>query len=242
MKRVIKKYPNRRLYDMESSRYITLDEVQNMIINHIDIQVIDSQTEEDLTNHVLLQIINEQETGPTPLFTTLVLENLIRFYGHTAQPMMREFFEQAMKYFGEQQHQLQNQISEMMSGEPLETFKDFTQQGMNTWQHMMHEFLSGNVMPNVQEWSPTMRPMPNVHAEAEVRVKTKAKPKTKTKAKSKAKAKAKAKIKSKIKSKGKAKVNAKAKTKAKTKTKAKAKTKTKAKAKTRAKTKRKAKK
>ena len=89
--RLIKKYPNRRLYDTEESRYITLAEVKDLVMNAVAFRVVDSQNEADITRAILLQIIMEQEAGGNPLFTAAMLERFIRFYGDTAQAAFTTF-------------------------------------------------------------------------------------------------------------------------------------------------------
>jgi polyhydroxyalkanoate synthesis repressor PhaR len=81
-RRVIKKYPNRRLYDTATSSYITLSEVKQMVLDHVDLVVQDAKTQEDLTRSILLQIILEEETAGVPLFSESALANIIRFYGY----------------------------------------------------------------------------------------------------------------------------------------------------------------
>ena len=85
--RLIKKYPNRRLYDTKTSSYITLQEVKAMVIEAETIKVVDAKTEEDLTRSIFLQIILEEEAGGLPLFSEAALANMIRFYGHAMQPV-----------------------------------------------------------------------------------------------------------------------------------------------------------
>ncbi|HSO46279.1 MAG TPA: polyhydroxyalkanoate synthesis repressor PhaR, partial [Rhodoferax sp.] len=83
--RVIKKYPNRRLYDTRTSTYITLSEVKDLVMHSEPFEVVDAKTGENLTRSILLQIILEAETSGSPMFTAPVLESLIRFYGHAMQ-------------------------------------------------------------------------------------------------------------------------------------------------------------
>ena len=93
-KRVIKKYPNRRLYDTDTSTYITIAEIKQLVMEHESFVVVDAKTGEDLTRSVLLQIILEEEAmNGTPMFTAPVLENIIRFYGHAMQGMMGTYLE-----------------------------------------------------------------------------------------------------------------------------------------------------
>ena len=91
--RVIKKYPNRRLYDTATSTYITLSEVKQLVMAHEPIVVKDAKTGEDLTRAIFLQIILEEEAGGAPMFTEAMLANTIRFYGHTMQGHMGSFIE-----------------------------------------------------------------------------------------------------------------------------------------------------
>ncbi len=95
--RVIKKYPNRRLYDTDSSTYITLSEVRQLVMDCEQFVVLDAKTGEDLTRTILLQIILEQEANGSPMFTAPVLSNMIRFYGHTMQGFMGGYLEKNMQ-------------------------------------------------------------------------------------------------------------------------------------------------
>jgi len=98
-KRIIKKYANRRLYDTEIGRYITLDDVKELVFNHIDFQVIDAKTKKDLTQTTLLQIIAEQETSDSPLFSNDVLKDFICFYQEKSQNAFNEYMEHAMDVY-----------------------------------------------------------------------------------------------------------------------------------------------
>ena len=86
--RIIKKYPNRRLYDTDTSSYITLAEVKRLVMDSEPFLVLDVKTGEDLTRSILLQIILEEEANGSPMFTASVLSSVIRFYGHAMQGMM----------------------------------------------------------------------------------------------------------------------------------------------------------
>ena len=91
--RVIKKYPNRRLYDTLSSSYITLTDVKHMVMEGVSMVVRDAKTQEDITRSILLQIILEEETGGVPMFTEAALSNIIRFYGNAMQGFMGSYLE-----------------------------------------------------------------------------------------------------------------------------------------------------
>jgi polyhydroxyalkanoate synthesis repressor PhaR len=101
--RVLKKYPNRRLYDTQSSSYITLADVKQMVLDGQDFEVRDAKDASDLTRSILLQIILEEESGGVPMFSTETLAQIIRFYGHTMQGAMGAWFEQNMKAFADVQ-------------------------------------------------------------------------------------------------------------------------------------------
>ena len=91
--RVIKKYPNRRLYDTHTSTYITLAEIKQLVMQHEVFAVVDAKTSENLTRSILLQIILEEEANGSPMFTAPVLSNIIRFYGHAMQGLMGGYIE-----------------------------------------------------------------------------------------------------------------------------------------------------
>ena len=97
--RVLKKYPNRRLYDTRSSSYITLADVKRMVMAGEDFEVRDAKTAEDLTRSILLQIILEEESGGLPMFSSVMLSQLIRFYGHSMQGMMGAYLEKNLQTF-----------------------------------------------------------------------------------------------------------------------------------------------
>ena len=97
--RVIKKYPNRRLYDTETSAYITLAEVRQLVMKTATFVVRDAKSNEDLTRSILLQIILEEESGGEPMFTEAVLANIIRFYGNAMQSFMGLYLEKNVQSF-----------------------------------------------------------------------------------------------------------------------------------------------
>jgi polyhydroxyalkanoate synthesis repressor PhaR len=107
--RIIKKYPNRRLYDTETSAYITLAEVKDLVLGYKEFQVQDAKTGEDLTRAILLQIILEEESGGVPMFSTDMLANIIRYYGHAMQGLMGSYLERSIITFHEAQKRFQEQ-------------------------------------------------------------------------------------------------------------------------------------
>jgi polyhydroxyalkanoate synthesis repressor PhaR len=107
--RVLKKYPNRRLYDTTASTYITLADVKGMVLDGVAFEVRDAKTGDDLTRSILLQIILEEETGGAPMFTATMLAQIIRFYGHAMQGMMGSYLEKNLQTFVEMQARMAEQ-------------------------------------------------------------------------------------------------------------------------------------
>ena len=107
--RLIKKYPNRRLYDTRTSAYITLADVKQLVLEQEEFQVIEAKSQDDLTRSILLQIILEEEAGGAPLFSSQLLAQIIRFYGHAMQGMMGSYLEKTMQAFVEIQAKMQDQ-------------------------------------------------------------------------------------------------------------------------------------
>lgn len=105
--RVIKKYPNRRLYDTRTSAYITLADVKALVLKHQDFQVVDARSGEDLTRSILLQIILEEEAAGVPMFSIDALAQMIRFHGSAMQGVMGKCLENSLKAFSEMQKQSQ---------------------------------------------------------------------------------------------------------------------------------------
>ena len=107
--RVIKKYPNRRLYDTSTSAYITLGEVKQLVLQRENVLVKDAKTGEDLTRSILLQIILEEEAAGIPMFSEAALANIIRFYGHAMQGHMGSYIEKNLQMFTDFQTKLAEQ-------------------------------------------------------------------------------------------------------------------------------------
>jgi len=111
MARIIKKYPNRRLYDTETSAYITLAEIKQFVLSYESFMVQDARSGEDLTRNILLQIILEEESGGVPMFSADMLANIIRYYGHSMQGLMGSYLERSIGAFHEAQKKFQEQSS-----------------------------------------------------------------------------------------------------------------------------------
>src|SRR5574338_586406 len=128
--RLIKKYPNRRLYDTKTSSYITLADVKELVLGHEEFQVVDAKSGDDLTRSILLQIILEEEAGGAPMFTSDLLAHMIRFYGNATQGMMGKYLENNIKAFTEMQGKLQEQ-AQAIYGENSPISQDLWAQFLN---------------------------------------------------------------------------------------------------------------
>ena len=147
--RTIKKYPNRRLYDTETSTYVTLAEIKKLVMMATPVEVLDAKTGEDLTRSILLQIILEEESAGVPMFSEAVLSNIIRFYGHAMQGHMGSYLESHVQSFMD----WQSKLGESSPALSPEVWSQFMQ-----WQNpLMQNMFSGlanptqNVMSQVQE-------------------------------------------------------------------------------------------
>jgi len=147
--RVIKKYPNRRLYDTNSSTYITLAEVKQLVMAHENLVVRDAKTSEDITRSILLQIILEEEAGGAPMFTEAVLGNIIRFYGHAMQGFMGPYLENNVQALMD----IQNKMREQSKHLTPEMWAQFLNLNAPAMHGMMGKYAeqSKNVFVQMQE-------------------------------------------------------------------------------------------
>ena len=139
--RVIKKYPNRRLYDTEISSYITIEDVRQLIVEGEDFEVRDAKSGEDLTRQVLLQIIAEHEQDGQPMLSTQLLSQIIRFYGDSLQGFMGNYLERSMQSFLEQQHQLRQQMSGLLGQSPWAMMNQLTERNLEMWKDLQHNLV-----------------------------------------------------------------------------------------------------
>ncbi|MDO4683071.1 MAG: polyhydroxyalkanoate synthesis repressor PhaR [Lautropia sp.] len=154
--RLIKKYPNRRLYDTQTSVYITLTDVKQLVLDNESFQVVDAKTNEDLTRSILLQIILDEEAGGTPLFSSQMLAQMIRFYGHAMQGMMGTYLEKTLQTFIEVQNRMQEQSKSLYDGRGVphtELWTQFMQGQAPMMQSMMSNYIdqSKNLFFQMQE-------------------------------------------------------------------------------------------
>lgn len=130
--RILKKYPNRRLYDTTDSRFVTLEDVKQLVLKHEEFRVEDSKSGKDLTSMVLLQIISEMEdSGKEALLTNKLLQQLIRFYGSGMQGLLSQYLEHSLSAFLDQQDGLQRQMRQLLDASPMNLLKKISEQNMN---------------------------------------------------------------------------------------------------------------
>lgn len=134
---IIKKYPNRRLYDTSQSQYVNLEFIKSLVMSHQEFSIIDSKTESDITKSILLQIITEQETNDQQsLLTNQVLKQLIRFYDSDMQVFLRMYLEQSMANFLDQQDAMQTVMRDIIDKSPMGIFSQMFEKNMDFWRTM----------------------------------------------------------------------------------------------------------
>lgn len=139
--RVIKKYPNRRLYDTEISSYITLEEVRQLVLSGAAFEVRDAKTDEDLTRAVLLQIIAEHEQHGQPMFSANLLSQIIRFYGDSMQGFVGGYLENSLQIFLDQQHKFRAQLNEMLGQTPWSMLNEMTERNIDLWKSLQRGYI-----------------------------------------------------------------------------------------------------
>ena len=143
--RQFKKYPNRRLYDIEESKYVTVEDIRKIILKGESITVVDSKTERDLTRTVLMQIISEQEAeGHEPILTNRVLEQLIRFYGDAMQSVFGKYIEQSITTFLDQQERYRRNMRDLSNVDPVGLMRSAMEQNMEFWNRLTRPPGGGN--------------------------------------------------------------------------------------------------
>jgi polyhydroxyalkanoate synthesis repressor PhaR len=138
--RIIKKYPNRRLYDTIESRYITLSDIRRLVLDKVEFVVVDKKSQEDITRSILLQVISEQEHDGEPLMSQDFLAQVIRAYGGAMQGMVGSYLEQSLKLFMNQQAQLRDRLRSMVGMDPMSTMSSLAQDNFQRWRQMQDAF------------------------------------------------------------------------------------------------------
>ncbi|MCS3807073.1 polyhydroxyalkanoate synthesis repressor PhaR [Xanthomonas arboricola] len=153
--RIIKKYPNRRLYDTEISSYITIEDVRQLIIDGEEFEVRDAKSGEDLSRAVLLQIIADREQDGEPMLSTQLLSQIIRFYGDSLQGFMGNYLERSMQVFLDQQQQFRQQMGNLLGQTPWAMMNQLTERNLELWQEFQRNFGAGFGRPGGPGTPPT---------------------------------------------------------------------------------------
>ena len=131
---IIKRYPNRRLYDTTKSYYVNLDYIRELVISSQEFKIVDSKTDEDKTRSILIQIISEEETSERQsLLTNTLLKRLICFYGNDKQDYLQQFLEQSLSAFVEHQDDILKLSNGINKNTPFGLFNSMVEQNMNMW-------------------------------------------------------------------------------------------------------------
>ena len=155
--RVIKKYPNRRLYDTEESRYITLADVKALVLNKTEFTVIDKKSGDDITRPILLQVIAEQEQHGDAIMSEDFLSQVIRSYGKVMPGFMANYLEQSMKLFVAQQQNLRGQVKRVVGIDPVEAVTDVAQKNFARWKSLQDDVFN-RLLPSASEPEPDEAP------------------------------------------------------------------------------------
>jgi polyhydroxyalkanoate synthesis repressor PhaR len=140
--RIIKKYPNRRLYDTVISSYVTVEDIRQLVTDGEDFEVQDAKTGADLTRQVLLQIITEREEQGQPMLSTRLLSQLIRFYGDQLQGFMGSYLERSLQTFLDQQQQFRSQLNSMLGQSPLGVFQSLSERNLELFKQFQNSMLN----------------------------------------------------------------------------------------------------
>jgi len=137
--RTIKKYPNRRLYDTEESRYITLSDIRRLVMEKVDFVVIDKKSQKDITHGILLQVISEQEQNGEPIFSTEFLSQIIRSYGGNMHQFVGNYMEQSLKLFMNQQQQFRDRVKGVVGVDPVGMVANVAMKNFSRWKSAQEE-------------------------------------------------------------------------------------------------------
>lgn len=137
--RIIKKYPNRRLYDTEESRYITLADIRRLVIDKVNFVVVDKKSGNDITRSILLQVISEQEQSGEPIMSRDFLAQVIRSYGGAMQGLVAGYLEQSLKLFMSQQQHLRERVRDVVGVDPVGVVAGIAQKNYQRWKAVQEE-------------------------------------------------------------------------------------------------------
>jgi polyhydroxyalkanoate synthesis repressor PhaR len=140
--RVIRKYPNRRLYDTVESRYVTLADIRRLVVERIDFVVLDRKSQQDITRSILLQVIAEQEGGGESLMSRDFLSQVIRSYGNGLQDFVGRYLDESIQLFAREQRELRDRFKQVVGVDPLETVTQVAQRNYQRFKALQEEVFS----------------------------------------------------------------------------------------------------
>jgi polyhydroxyalkanoate synthesis repressor PhaR len=140
--RVIRKYPNRRLYDTAESRYVTLADVRRLVVEGVDFVVVDRKTQQDITRSILLQVIAEQEGAGEAMMSRDFLSHVIRSYGSGLQEFVGRYLDESLRYFAREQRELRDRLRSMVGVDPVQTVAGVAQRNYQRWKAVQDEVMS----------------------------------------------------------------------------------------------------
>ena len=140
--RVIRKYPNRRLYDTVESRYVTLADIRRLVVAQIDFVVLDRKTQQDITRSILLQVIAEQEGGGESLMSRDFLSQVIRSYGNGLQEVVGRYLDESLRLFTRGERELRERFRSVVGVDPVETVTAVAQKNYQRWKAVQEEVFS----------------------------------------------------------------------------------------------------
>jgi polyhydroxyalkanoate synthesis repressor PhaR len=140
--RVIRKYPNRRLYDTVESRYVTLADIRRLVVERIDFVVLDRKSQQDITRSILLQVIAEQEGAGESLMSRDFLSHVIRTYGSGLQDFVGRYLDESIRNFAREQRDLREKIKGVVGLDPVETVTSLAQKNFQRWKEVQDEVFS----------------------------------------------------------------------------------------------------
>jgi polyhydroxyalkanoate synthesis repressor PhaR len=140
--RVIRKYPNRRLYDTVESRYVTLADVRRLVVERVDFVVLDRKTQQDITRSILLQVIAEQEGAGEALMSRDFLSQVIRSYGSGLHDFVGRYLDESIRLFAREQRDLRDKLKNVVGIDPLETVTAVAQKNYQRWKAVQEEVFS----------------------------------------------------------------------------------------------------
>ena len=149
--RIIKKYPNRRLYDTEESRYITLADIRKLVMDRVEFSVIDKQSQDDITRSILLQVISEQEQKGEPVMSQDFLSQVIRSYGGMMPDFVSSYLEQSFKLFTDQQQKVRDQVKDVVGMDPINAVTNMAQKNYARWRSVQDEIFKTLTAPMRRE-------------------------------------------------------------------------------------------